>query len=318
MKALITGADGFVGRYLMRHLLASGDEVVATGKEDPPSEVLEEFKGNQKLQWQTLDVTDAKRCFDVIHDVSPEVVFHLAGISFVPACEDDFELALRVNVSGTSNLIRACHLLANASVFVFISSSEVYGKIAPEDLPLSETTAVRPNNNYSLTKLMAEEVVLRYGRYDHVRPVLMRPFNHIGPGQDERFVCSSFARQLADIAVGAREPVLRVGNLSAKRDFSDVRDIVRAYRNAALTGSGLYNLSSGGSIEIQKILDTLIEASGQEVRIELDQARMRPSEVPELYGTAAKAKHDLGWTPEYSIDQTLKDIYADALKRASA
>lgn len=318
MKALITGANGFVGSYLVRHLLHCGDEVVATGLGPQPNWMKREghtlsVENGGSLEWRELDITAADACMNVIDNTGPEVIYHLAGMAFVPGCEEDFMQALKVNVSGTSNLIRTCHILQTGAVFVFAGSAEIYGKVTPEELPLTEINPPRPNNNYSLTKLMAEEVCRRYGRYGYVHPVLLRPFNHIGGGQDERFVTSSFAHQLARIARGEAEPLLKVGNLTAERDFSDVRDIVRAYRLAAQKGQGLFNLCSGNPVSIQTILDKLIAHSGLSVKVTVDQARMRPSEVPVLFGSYEKAKKELKWEPEFSLSQTLASVYDAAL-----
>ena len=156
---------------------------------------------------------------------------------------------------------------------------------------------------------MSEIIGGRYVQGGYVRSVIMRPFNHIGPGQNDRFVASSFAKQLAAISKGKAAPVIKVGNLDAKRDFSDVRDIVRAYRLGALRGDGIYNLGAGKSVRVHDVLDLLIEVSGAKVTIENDPARMRPAEVPEFYGIYAKAKRDFGWEPTIPLRDSLRDLY---------
>lgn len=306
MRVLVTGACGFVGGYLLRHLVASGDQVTGTFLNDPPP---------SHPSWQlpvdrvTLDVTDANACTDLINRVRPEVVFHLAGIAFVPEAEENFDRVLKINVGATNNLARACHILQLKTGFVFISSAEVYGRITPKDLPISEQVTPNPANNYSLTKLMAEMVAHRYEQGGFVRSVIVRPFNHIGPGQDPRFVSSNFARQLAAISLGMAPPEIRVGNLEARRDFSDVRDIVRGYRMLAERGHGIYNLGSGKAVSVQELLDTLIEISGLKVQVTHDQARMRAAEVPEIYGSYAKAEAELGWRPQISLRESLSSIF---------
>ncbi len=311
MRVLVTGACGFVGGYLSRHLVDSGDQVTGTFLHDPPP---------SHPSWQlpitrvALDVTDGNACTDLINRVRPEVVFHLAGIAFVPEAEENFDRVLKINVGATNNLARACHILQIKTAFVFISSAEVYGRITPKDLPISEQVAPNPANNYSLTKLMAEMVTHRYEQGGFVRSVIARPFNHIGPGQDPRFVSSNFARQLAAISLGLAPAEIRVGNLEARRDFSDVRDIVRGYRLLAERGRGVYNLGSGRAVSVQEVLDTLIEISGLQVQVTHDQARMRAAEVPEIYGSYSKAEAELGWRPEISLRESLKSIFDYWLK----
>lgn len=309
MRVLVTGAGGFVGRYLIEHLVAAGDKIIASDRNGNV-----QYQYGEQVENCSLDVADADRCSEVISRFQPEVIYHLAGIAFVPEAENNFDRALLVNVGGTNNIIRAVHLLQLGCTVVVVSSAEVYGRIQSGELPISETCPLRPANNYSLSKVMAELVAARYEQFNYVRPLIMRPFNHVGPGQDNRFVVSSFAQQLARIAAGKSAPLIRVGNLDAERDFSDVRDIVRAYRLAALHGSGTYNLCSGKAVSIQWILDTLISIAGVDVEIKRDPARMRPSEVPRLYGSYAKAEKELGWRPEIALRQTLEATYEDCLK----
>lgn len=303
MRSLVTGADGFVGGHLIKHLLDAGDTVTAGVLSDRP------------LPCETvhLDITDVPECESVLRAMKPDAVYHLAGLAFVPEAESNFLQALAVNVGGVHNILRAVQLLDLPARVVHISSAEVYGKIDPATLPLSERSEVRPGNNYSLSKRMGEMVVERFMLMGRFHPVVMRPFNHIGPGQNERFVTANFAAQLARMSKGLIPPVLRVGNLEARRDFSDVRDVVRAYRLAALRGRGLYNLGSGRAVSIQHILDTLIEIAGlqHKIKIELDPARMRPAEVPEVYTTCAKARAELEWEPHISLRQSLEDVYRD-------
>lgn len=305
MRAFVTGAGGFVGHHLVAHLLDCGDTVIAsTAKGERLRHHVETIE---------LDITNYHLCVDSIAKYSPDVVYHLAGMAFVPQAEDNFSAALNVNVAGTSNMARAAHLCGNKPKFLLASSAEVYGKLSVEQVPVKETTEIRPANNYSLTKAMAEMVVTRYADTGSIVPLIMRPFNHIGAGQNTQFVASSFAWQLSQIKKGKVEPVIRVGNLTPQRDFSDVRDIVKAYRLAAIKGDGIYNLGAGKAVSIQYILDTLIEISGLEVKIEQDSARMRPSEVPVLYGDISKASSELGWHPSINLRDTLSMVYESAL-----
>ena len=305
MKALVTGATGFVGNYLVNHLLQSGDEVCGTYIVVNGLSDVGKVDGCRYVE---CDVTNEKLAQQLIADFQPDVVYHLAAIAFVPEAEGNFSKALEINVAGTNSIIRACTLLDKKVNFLFISSAEVYGRSTT--FPVTEENPIAPNNNYSLTKIMAEFVLNRYVSANKISGVIVRPFNHIGPFQNDRFVVSSFAKQLALIANHKAEPVMKVGNLTSKRDFSDVRDIVRAYRLAALKGSGVYNLCSGQAYEIQDILDTLIKISGLKVAIKQDPERIRPSDTPINYGSYAKAERELGWHPEYKLEETLRDIYS--------
>jgi GDP-4-dehydro-6-deoxy-D-mannose reductase len=299
-RALVIGANGFVGRHLVTHLKQLGDEVVSAGLRVPNS---------AEGDFLCVDITDARSVRTVLQAARPDVTYHLAGIAFVPEAEEDFDKVLRINVAGAANVVRQCHLLEKKTSLVFVSSAEVYGSIKPRDLPLTEATSITPSNNYSLTKRMAEMVVERYSRIGHVRCFIVRPFNHIGPGQDRRFVTANFALQLAKIAHRQAEPVLRVGNLEARRDFSDVRDVVRGYRLLSQADGGVYNLGSGEATSIQTILDTLIEVSGVKVEVVQDPDRMRGPEVPELYGSYARIERACGWKPQIPLRQSLQDVY---------
>jgi len=300
MRSLVTGAGGFVGRHLVRHLLSCGDEVLATDlKADVPSE----------HPLEVLDICSSDKVAAILSRFRPEVIFHLAGMAFVPDAEGNLEAAIKANVLGTNSIFRMAHLLELPCVVVLVSSAEVYGKVEPGKLPVTESVPVAAANNYSLSKAMAELVADRYARMGSPRCVIMRPFNHIGPGQSPKFVASAFASQLARIAKGKAPPAVQVGNLDAQRDFSDVRDIVRAYRLAALGGNGTYNLCSGKAVAIRFLLDKLIEVSGLDVDVVLDPERMRGPEVPVLYGSFEKARTEFGWEPEYQLEDTLRDLY---------
>ncbi|MFO0416252.1 MAG: GDP-mannose 4,6-dehydratase [Pseudomonadota bacterium] len=301
MRSLVFGAAGFVGGHLVSHLREQGDDVTCAVQSQGAMGA-----GEREV---VVDITDPNGVAAAIKAAKPDVVYHLAGISFVPEAEDDFAKVLAVNVGGTSHITHQCAALDRPVSLVFVSSAEVYGKVAPEQLPITEATPVQPANNYSLSKRMAELVVERYGRSGSLSCAIVRPFNHIGPGQDKRFVTASFALQLALIAHGRASPVLRVGNLDARRDFSDVRDIVRGYRLIAGIGGGTYNIGSGVSHSVQEVLDSLINLSGLSVEIERDPARMRPSEVPEVYGSYQALKRACGWEPRYSLEDSLRDVY---------
>jgi GDP-4-dehydro-6-deoxy-D-mannose reductase len=301
MRALVIGAGGFVGGYLVNHLRECGDEVVGTTNLSPRAESTESF--------HHLDITNGAEVGALLQREKPDVVYHLAGIAFVPEAESNFDKTLQVNVAGTATVARYCSLLETKPALLFVSSAEVYGHVQPHELPIREENPLRPTNNYSLSKRMAELVVERYGRQSGLRYAIVRPFNHIGPRQDSRFVASNFALQLARVARGLTPPVLAVGNLEARRDFSDVRDIVRGYRRIATSHQGVFNLGSGRAVSIQELLNILIDISGCKVEIQQDPQRMRGPEVAELYGSIDHAKEVCGWVPEIALRRSLEDTY---------
>lgn len=306
-RAFVTGGNGFVGRHLCAELTRRGHDVLAIG-------ISRENEAKCPFPYVPVDITDPEAVTRKVLEFRPTWIFHLAGIAFVPEAESNFERALRINVVGVQTICAACHTLELGSKIVLASSGEVYGRILPEDLPLREDCPTKPANNYSLSKLMAELILPRYQQFGHIQGVALRLFNHIGPGQDSRFVASSFARQIAQIKLKKAPPVMSVGNLSAKRDFSDVRDVVLAYILAAERGEGIINIGSGRAVAVQEILDTLLRIADVHVQVELDPARLRASEVPEVRACIDRAKEKLGWEPIISLEQSLRDIYEYWLK----
>ena len=294
MKILITGCGGFVGKFLLAELQKAGHQTVPT---DRTGDFLK------------LDITDYENCRKVFDDVKPDVVYHLAAIAYVPLAEKDFSLALNVNVSGTINICKAALESGVKPKIIFISTANVYGTVTPDELPLTEQSLIKPDNNYALSKYMAEEVVRKYERESGQDCVVFRAFNHIGPEQTKEYVIPGFAWQLKQIAAGKAPAVLNVGNLAARRDFTDVRDIVAAYVSAANLGQGIYNLCSGEDYSIEDVLKKLIDISGQRVEVKIDSARFRKNDLPVLRGDAGRAFNDLNWKPQITLDQSLADIY---------
>lgn len=302
MRALVIGAGGFVGRHLVAHLRERGDEVYCG--------LLSLDEGSDAYDLFT-DITEPESLRRAFEQSNPDTVYLLAGMAFVPEAEKDLQGAIQVNVLGVANVAKICaEVLPTEGALVFASSAEVYGAISDADLPIDESTPVKPGNNYSLSKCMGELALERYLNDSHrVRRIVVRPFNHIGVGQDSRFVSANFARQLALIAHGLADPILKVGNLEARRDFSDVRDVVRAYRLLAERARGVFNVGSGESVSISSILDSLIKISGLTVRVDQDESRMRPSEVPEIYGSYEKIRQTCGWMPQITLLDTLGTVY---------
>ena len=303
-RVLITGATGFVGGWLQKELAARSDdiEIIAAG-----------YGANSAI---SLDLADYHGLVDLIGRCRPTAIVHLAGIAAPMEAGDAPRRAWAVNADGTANLAWATLKAAPDARFVFVGSSEVYGSSFVEmaGAAITETASLQPTNVYGATKAAADILVGQMA-HDCLRSIRFRPFNHAGPGQTDAFVVSAFARQLAEIAAGGKPPVISVGNLSAKRDFLDVRDVVRAYADAALLDrpdmvGRVFNLASGIGRPIEDILSRLIEVSGQTVTVEVDPKRFRAIDVPVATGSA-EAIARYGWRPEIDFDRTLSDVFLD-------
>jgi GDP-4-dehydro-6-deoxy-D-mannose reductase len=281
MRTLVTGADGFVGRHAVAHLEAAGVETIS-------------FAG---------DVRDAGTCRAQVRNARPDAILHLAAIASVADAWRQPDAVTDVNVGGTRNLLDAVADAAPGARFLLVSSGEVYGAVPESQQPIDEDTAARPPSPYAVSKLEAEAVA----RDADLDTVIARPFPHIGPGQDTRFAIASFASQIAAIERGA-EPVLRVGNLDARRDICDVRDVVAAYL-ALLTGgsAGTYNVCSGRAVRIGDVLASLLELAERDVEVLPDPERLRPADIPLLLGSPARIERELGWRAALPLEQTLRD-----------
>ena len=305
MRALVTGASGFVGRYLVAALQREGVDVFACG-------------GPHELAGLTpidlADIASLRAALDLAH---PDVVFHLAAQTFVPQSFAAPAATYEINAIGTARLMQAVRDYAadgapNPRV-VFTSSAEVYGQRDAADFPLRESLDPRPATPYAASKAAAEAIVLAEARAFGMDVVVARAFNHIGPGQSRRFVVSSLTAQLAAIAAGG-EPVLLVGNLNAARDFLDVRDVVAAYLALARDGASgeVYNVCSGTPVRVRDLLRDLIAIAGVPVEVREDPQRFRPLDVPLFFGSAEKLKARCRWTPTIPLAQSLREIYEAA------
>lgn len=310
MRALVTGAAGFVGRWLVRELAAGGHTVVGSGQEPAAPYALP-----AGAAWVALDVCSAASVRAAVDAARPDAVFHLAGQASVGGSFADPEGTWEVNATGT---LRVALALPEGTRLLLAGSAEVYGAVPGAEQPIAETRPLRPANPYAASKAAAEMAALQAGASVGVEVVLARAFNHTGPGQDPRFALPSFARQLAEIRAGRAEPVLRVGNLSARRDLLDVRDVVRAYLRLVEAGAPgeAYNVASGEAHEMAEVVRTLVELSGTRARIEVDEDRVRPVDVPLLLGDAGKLRA-LGWAPRIPFRETLRDLLAAQSPSAS-
>lgn len=302
MKALIIGGGGFAGGYLINELSGNGWEVHAT--------CLEGEKINGNCSVSILNIMDTNSISDVIRDTAPDVIFHLAAQSSVALSWKKPQLTAEVNVIGAVNVLEAVRNCEKKDMrIIMIGSGEEYGFIRKDACPLKESEALRPGNIYAATKACQEMIGQIYARAYGLDIILVRAFNHSGPGQESIFVISDFCRQIAEIERGERSPEICVGNLEAMRDFTDVRDIVRGYRLLALKGiSGkVYNIGRGKAVKISSILETALKLSTASITVKQDNSRMRASDIPIIEPDISEISGDTGWSAAISVEQTIED-----------
>ncbi len=310
MRVLITGISGFVGSVLANHLLSSGSgsSLELHGTIHRADSRIQELR--DQLHLHKGDLRNPSWIDQVVADVKPDFVFHLAAWSDVRASWDQPWAVYELNIGCQLNLLEALRRHTPDARVLVVASSEVYGLIEPEDLPLDESTPLRPNSPYGISKvaqdLMAQQYWYNYG----LSTVRVRSFNHIGPGQSDSFVASAFARQIAEIEAGMQQPVLKVGNLEAERDYTDVRDMVSAYWLALQHGEPgeVYNIGSGSSIPVRELLNVLLKLSTIEISVEQDPARLRPSDVSRFVCDPRKFSKKTGWAPSISTRDSLKAV----------
>lgn len=308
MRSLVIGAGGFVGGYLISELFGRGDKVFATKL---PGERINIFTGTEaEFEETELDILDEKAVNELLLRVKPECIFHLAAQSSVALSWKRPALTVDINIKGCINLLEAVRAMETGCRVLLIGSSEEYGSAADRPEPVNETVTPEPANIYAISKLAQNMIGSLYCKAYNMDIISVRAFNHIGPGQLPQFVVSDFCMQAAEIAEGKREPVIYTGNLAAKRDFTDVRDIVRAYAALSVKGrSGeTYNVGSGCAVSLLSVLEKIIELSGTDIRIETDKTRFRPVDVPFIEADTGKLRSDTGWGQEITLEQSLGDV----------
>ncbi len=314
-RVLVTGADGFVGGWLLERLrprLSAGSRLVAVSR----AERSDSQPSPSGVEWIRFDLTSPDDVDEAVCKVAPTHVVHLAAVAAPQEARQDPSRAWAVNLNGTLNLSQSVLRHVPDAHLLFVGTSEVYGgSFNRLSGPADETTLLDPATTYAATKAAADLLIGQMAR-DGLRSVRFRPFNHTGPGQTERYVVPAFAAQIARIEQGVQEPVLRVGNLDARRDFLDVRDVVDAYvltilRSERLDPGTVINLASGRARRVGDILDALLARARTPIRVEQDPARMRAADTPLAVGDASRASALLGWKPSIAWDATLDDVLGD-------
>lgn len=302
MRALVTGGLGFVGQHLVAHLEAQGDDVTTVDRHGPGG----------------VDITDAGAVAGAIAAARADAIYHLAGWADVGASWIDPVRVLRINAEGTLNVLLAASAAGVRRVLA-VASADVYGVVTEDDLPLTEAAPLRPTSPYAASKVAAEALAHQAFLGHELGVIRVRPFNHIGPGQAEGFVAPALAARIAraELAGGGE---VRIGNLSARRDLTDVRDVVRAYRLLVERGTPgeVYNLCSGNDISIQSLADRLVGMAAAPVHLVPDPALLRPVDLPVLRGDSGKLRAATGWAPIITIEQSLTDLLDDMRTRVRA
>lgn len=309
MRVLITGISGFAGSHLADLFLAQGKhEVFGTIKWRSNRDNIRHIE--DKIHLVNCDIKDPYAVRSALEASRPDQIFHLAAQSYVPFSWAAPLETIETNIAGELNLFERVRELKLDPMIHIAGSSEEYGLVYPHEIPITEENPLRPLSPYGVSKIAQDFLGYQYHKSYGLRIVRTRAFNHTGPRRGEVFVTSNFARQLVEIERGQREPVLRVGNLEAVRDFLDVRDVVRAYALALEKGTPgeVYNIASGKGIAIRELLDRLIRLTDGAIKVEQDPDRLRPSDVELLTGSAEKFRKATGWRPEIPFDQTLKDL----------
>ena len=309
MKVLITGISGFAGSHLAEFLLNKGYKVYGTFYDKSTFSNLNGFI--DKITLFECDIRNYDILKKIIRKVRPDEIYHLAAISFVPTSLKNPKLTFDTNLYGTLNLYQVVIEQKINPKILFVGSADEYGLVKESDLPIKETRPLHPMNPYAISKMSSDFLSYFYFKNYHFDIIRVRSFNHIGPRQAPDFVCPSFAKQIVEIEKGIkREPIIMVGNLEAKRDFTDVRDMVRAYWLAVQKGEmgEVYNICSERTVQIKELLNKFLKLSSKKIEVMEDPKRMRPSDNPVLQGDFSKFRERCGWKPEIPLDKTFKDI----------
>ncbi len=307
-RVLITGITGFAGSHLIEYLLDGGVEVYGTYRWRSKTENIDHIR--HKITLMAADIRDGYSIQKLVKDVKPDYCFHLAAQSFVLESWNSPLETLSTNILGTTNILEALRLECPNCRTLIAGSSEEYGLVNPDEIPIKESNPLRPMSPYGVSKVATDKLGCLYFMSYKLPVVVTRAFNHTGPRRGEVFVTSTFAKQIAEIEAGRVPPILKVGNLEAERDFTDVRDMVKAYWLAVSKGvpGEVYNICSGAPVKIKKVLDILLSYTNKSISVSQDPSRMRPSDVPRLQGDCSKFKSKTGWLPMIPFERTLLDL----------
>lgn len=308
-KVLITGISGFAGSFLAEHLLQKGSfELFGTFLTDQSLISISTIKNSINLE--KIDLLDEKNVLSLIESVKPDIIFHLAALTSPQESFSSPHITITNNINAEINILEALrkHNLLNCRTLI-VSSGEIYGVVNQLDLPIDEKTEIRPASPYAVSKIAQDYLGLQYFISYKIPIVRVRPFNHIGPRQSASFVVAAFAKKIAEIEKYKKTDIITVGNLKAKRDFTDVRDIVAGYLILIEKGKigDVYNIGSGVSISISEVLNKLLALSSVSINVKEDQSLLRPSDIPDLRCDNTKIKNEIGWNVTINLDQTLKD-----------
>ncbi len=307
LRALITGISGFVGSHLAEYLLAHTDWHIAGtvyGKVDNIAHI------QDRLKLYPAELSRLEVVRFIVEEVQPDYIFHLAAQPISWMSRQDPWFTLENNIRSQLNVLEVVVQLGLSSRVLVVGSAEEYGRVSAGDLPIDEETPLRPTSQYGVSKVAQDFLGLQYFLSYGVQAIRVRPFNHTGPRQRQGFVASDFASQIAEIEAHVRPPVISVGELSAARDFSDVRDIVRGYHLALTQGEPgeVYNMGSGSACSAGRVLDTLLRLSGSQIEVQQDASRLRPVEVPLMVADSSRLRDRTGWSTEIPLEQSLRDV----------
>lgn len=307
MKLLVIGAAGFVGGHLLEYLEQLPNiEVFA-------SKLSTERLGNTHIPEENvfdIDILNKEKIEEIIKRIRPEYIIHLAAQSSVSYSWKEPAQTFSINLIGTVNVLEAIRIAGIKPRILLIGSSEEYGIVGPDELPIKESRNINPDNPYAISKASQETVAKLYEKIYDIHIIMVRAFNHIGPRQSPMFVISDFAKQIAEIEKDLHEPVIRVGNLEVSRDFTDVRDIVKSYWELVRNGkrAEIYNIGSGTGYSLKSLLYKMISMSNMNIDVMVDPDKFRPADVPEIYADISKIKNHIQWQPQISMDTSLADI----------
>jgi len=319
--AFITGMPGFAGSFLAEELLAYGYRVIGTMREGESTHHLSAIE--RKITLIEADILDAEHNRKLVRQFKPDYIFHLAAMASVGRSFEMERMTFLVNFEGTLNLLDAARSHTGLRKFVFVSSADCYGVFSPRSKTLREDQPLNPISPYGIAKAAAEQAARYYHRTYELPVVVARSFNHSGPRQSDSFAIPSFAHQIAAIEKGLSKPELLVGDLSVRRDISDVRDIVRGYRLLAEKGKpgSVFQLCSGRTVTMSRVLELLLRISHARIPLKVDKTRLRKSDIPILKGDNRKAARELGYAPKHSLQSTVADTlnyWREELSKQSA